>query len=313
MCAAGQCSQPPPVALQSILIEYGQGGGSITIPQTKTFHVDYTPPDGTDRSLSWTVCTAQPTHCPNGPTGLCWTCTPTTGLGSITTDGVYTPPASLPSSPYRVNVLACHDGNICDWSYVDVLAPPCAASVCAPVFDPPAGAYTTVPLTVTMTSATPGASIYYFLNGEHLDVTQGDRPYAGPLLLDHTRTITARAFLGTAASANVVATFTLPCVTLENGLPVTGINVDMRDRQCYEITVPTGQSSLNVTLSGPPSDGYLEVTRPGSSGLDCNRHYSTYAECSFSAPMPGTWRVTLDAYGLAESINSGALTATYSR
>jgi hypothetical protein len=114
-------SYAPPTAvvpLASILI--GDGAGMSTrIPGAATFHVAYTPANTTDKSLSWTVCTGQPTACTPDPTGKCRRCTAASNLGSITSGGVYTPPTTIASSPARVYVLACQAA-ICDWSYVDV-------------------------------------------------------------------------------------------------------------------------------------------------------------------------------------------------
>lgn len=110
-CAAsGTC-------LSFILINQGNGG-STTIPAPLTFHVDYTPTNATDKSLTWKVCTTQPTTCGSLP---CLTCTEAnSSYGTIDSQGVYTPPASVLPSPRRVYVLACNQRNVCDWSFVDV-------------------------------------------------------------------------------------------------------------------------------------------------------------------------------------------------
>jgi hypothetical protein len=115
---AGEPAPGPVIPLDSILIG-GGAGIATTIPSPVAFHVAYTPANASDKSLAWRVCTAQPTACSPDPTGHCRTCTATTALGSITSAGVYTPPATVASSPTRVYVLACQ-GQICDWSFADV-------------------------------------------------------------------------------------------------------------------------------------------------------------------------------------------------
>lgn len=63
----------------------------------------------------------------------------------------------------------------------------------APGFDHPAGVYTSA-ISVAVTSAVPGATIRWTLNGEEPNLTNG-MAYIGPIALSTTATLRARAFL----------------------------------------------------------------------------------------------------------------------
>jgi hypothetical protein len=75
--------------------------------------------------------------------------------------------------------------------------PGCAA-VEAPEFDPPSGAIVTFPTWVTITSATPGATIYFTTDGT--EPTRASFLYSGPFRLAAGTSLNAVAFLGVCPS-----------------------------------------------------------------------------------------------------------------
>ena len=67
-------SSMAPVLLTSIFLNAGQGATAY-VGQPVTMSVVYTPPTTTDKSLTWKVCTAQPSACRPDTTGHCRVCT----------------------------------------------------------------------------------------------------------------------------------------------------------------------------------------------------------------------------------------------
>jgi len=72
----------------------------------------------------------------------------------------------------------------------------------APVIDPPSGEYE-VPQTITMTCATPGAQIYYTLDGT--DPTESSTLYGGSFIVSQDTTIKARAFKANMLPSDIVS------------------------------------------------------------------------------------------------------------
>lgn len=75
-----------------------------------------------------------------------------------------------------------------------------------PIFDPIAGTYTIV-LSVTITSPTAGADIYYTTDGS--TPTPGSTLYTGPITVDATTTVKAIAYLNGQSSAVSTALYTI--------------------------------------------------------------------------------------------------------
>jgi hypothetical protein len=130
-----------------------------------------------------------------------------------------------------------------------------------PVFTPPSG--TSVPTSITVTDATPGAVIYYTLDGSL--PTQGSMLYTGPVPLASAAVVRARAFTnGWLASVASVAYYGPPAVpanaqvtrsvgTNSPGALVVTLNAAPgTDASCFalEERLPPGLGASNVTAGG---------------------------------------------------------------
>lgn len=80
----------------------------------------------------------------------------------------------------------------------------------------------------------------------------------------------------------------------------------------YTLNVPSGMSSLNVTMSGGTGDADLYVRRgaqPTTSAYDCRPYKNGNNEsCSFTNPQSATWYISLRAYS---SFSGVTLTTEY--
>jgi len=133
----------------------------------------------------------------------------------------------------------------------------------------------------------------------------------------------AQAFYGATELAAVTAAWEAvgvgvavppPTTTvLSNGVPVTGISDSSGGMKYYELTVPSGQSSLVFDTSGGSGDVDLYVkfgSAPDSSTYDCRPYKGGNTEsCSFTSPAAGKWYVMLKAYSTYSSVT---LKGTYS-
>ncbi len=100
--------------------------------------------------------------------------------------------------------------------------------------------------------------------------------------------------------------------TLQDGVPVTGLGASSGSELNYTVTVPSGVSSLTVTISGGSGDADLYV-RQGSAPTDstygCRPYLNGNNEtCTFNAPTAGTYYVRLKAYSTFSGVT---LTANY--
>ena len=103
------------------------------------------------------------------------------------------------------------------------------------------------------------------------------------------------------------------CPTLSNGVAVTGISVATGAWSCaYTLSVPAGQSSLKIDMSGGTGDGDMYVkfgAEPTSSTYDCRPYQSGNTEsCSFTNPAAGTWYVKIYGYS---AVSGTSLKGTY--
>jgi leucyl aminopeptidase len=103
-------------------------------------------------------------------------------------------------------------------------------------------------------------------------------------------------------------------VTLSNGVAVTGIAVATGTWSCnYTLSVPAGQTSLKIDMSGGTGDGDMYVkfgAEPTTSSYDCRPYQSGNTEsCSITNPAGGTWYVKIYGYS---AVSGASLKGTYS-
>ncbi len=118
----------------------------------------------------------------------------------------------------------------------------------APTFSPVAGTYTSIQ-TVTITSATSGASIHYTTDGTTPSATAGTL-YAGPIAIGVTTTLKAIAFktgFNASAVTSGVYAINLPTAAAPTFSPVAGTYTSI---QTVTITSTTSGASIHYTTDG---------------------------------------------------------------
>jgi hypothetical protein len=165
-----------------------------------------------------------------------------------------------------------------------------------PTFSPVAGTYTSEQ-SVTISSATPSATIYYTTNGT--TPTTSSAVYGGPITVASTEALEAIAAAGgytNSAVASAVYTITLPAADFSVAASPTSF------------TIAGGQSGT-TTISVTPLNGFNSAVSFNCSGLPSG------ASCSFSpptvtpsdAPTSTTLTLTTIATTAANHRNSGPL------
>jgi vibriolysin len=100
---------------------------------------------------------------------------------------------------------------------------------------------------------------------------------------------------------------------LMNGVPVTSVSDAKDGQKFWTIQVPSGQTTLTITISGGTGDADLYVqsgTKPTLTSYACRPYKSGNAEtCTFSPPAAGTYHVMLHAYAAYSGVT---LTGSYS-
>src|SRR5208337_5071342 len=118
--------------------------------------------------------------------------------------------------------------------------------VAAPTFSPIAGTYTTTQ-TVTLATATSGASINYTTDGTAPSETAGTL-YTGPITVAKTTTIKAIAFGNNMPDSPIsVGTFTITPVAAPVFSPVAGTYTAT---QTVTLATTTAGASINYTTNG---------------------------------------------------------------
>lgn len=100
--------------------------------------------------------------------------------------------------------------------------------------------------------------------------------------------------------------------TLNNGVPVSGLNGVSGSEQFFSIAVPADATQLTFTLSGGSGDADLYVlfgSLPSTSQYECRPYISGNNEtCDISSPQQGTYYVMLHGYS---SYDGATLNATF--
>lgn len=89
-------------------------------------------------------------------------------------------------------------------------------------------------------------------------------------------------------------------VAITNGVPVTNLSGSRTSQRYDSITVPSGASNLQISISGGTGDADLYVrfgSRPTTSTYDCRPFRTGNSEtCSFSTPRVGTYHIMIRGY-----------------
>lgn len=100
---------------------------------------------------------------------------------------------------------------------------------------------------------------------------------------------------------------------LQNGVPVSNISGASGSSQFWKIDVPSGQTTLTLSISGGSGDADLYVQqgqKPTLQSYACRPYKNGNSEtCTFSPPAAGTYWVMLQGYAAFSGVT---LTGTYS-
>jgi hypothetical protein len=140
----------------------------------------------------------------NEGTGCCYT---TPGAVTLTAD----PASTLAAGVYTAEIIVTEYGGAVESMLIPVtLTVNTSSKTATPVFTPPGGTYSSAQ-SVTITSATRDAAIYYTIDGSN--PTTASTLYTGPIAVDATETLKAIAIspgYAESAIATAVYTFTTP-------------------------------------------------------------------------------------------------------
>ncbi len=205
--------------------------------------------------------------------------------GSINAAGLYTAPSSIPVQ-YTVVVTAQSQIDPAKSASATItLLPP--ASAAAPTFSPLGGSYTTAQ-TVTLSTATSGATIRYTTDGTTPSNTVGTI-YTGPITVTGPTTIKAIAYASGLANSKVaVSKYTIRAVA-----------------PAFSPGRGTYTTAQTVTLSTATSGASINYTTDGSKPSDT-------AGTLYTGPITVTGTTTIKAVAYASGLtNSTVSTATY--
>lgn len=100
--------------------------------------------------------------------------------------------------------------------------------------------------------------------------------------------------------------------TLTNGVAVTNLSGSSGSWTNFKITVPAGQTQLQVVMSGGTGDADMYVkfgSIPTSSSYNCRPYVTGNAEtCTMASPSAGDWYISLNGYTAYSGVT---LKATY--
>lgn len=181
-------------------------------------------------------------------------------------------------------------------------------TVATPVISPAAGAYNP-PQNITITCATPGATIYYTTDGS--SPTTSSQIYSSPFALNQSATISAiAAKSGSNTSAVATGIYTMNStvmVTLTDGVAKTGLSGGLNSQSFFKIIVPTSQAKLVIKTSGGIGDCDLYVKYgqlPSLNVWDYRPYIGGNTETvTIDAPAAGVWFVMLNGYSSYSAVS----------
>ena len=175
------------------------------------------------------------------------------------------------------------------------------SQVAPPVINP--GSMSTPnPITVSISCPTNGATIRYTLNGS--DPNSSSTAYTGSFTLSSSATVKARGFKNGMTESTVASqtyTVSVPAIgSLFNNSPVTGLNDAAGNERAYKISVPSGQSFLEIKTTGGSGDADLYVrlgARPTTANYGFRSNGGDNTETvTISNSASGDWHVVVRAY-----------------
>lgn len=158
----------------------------------------------------------------------------------------------------------------------------------APIVSPPGGSFTD-PVTVSITSPTVGADIYYTTDAS--EPTTSSIAYSGPITVAETTTLKARAFVGAEASVTTTVGFTSTADFDPRSLgPAGSLKLWWR----ADAGVPTGHGDLWVDQSGSANHGFQPfggavptLVQNGQNGLPVMRFDGSSDQVNFTTRLTG--------------------------
>jgi PKD repeat protein len=126
----------------------------------------------------------------------------------------------------------------------------------------------------------------------------------------YTVTLTVTDNRGGTNTATTTATISAGPIALRNGVPVTRISGDKGSISTYSITVPEGQTLLEIKTTGGTGDCDLDVVDPHGITVKRLMNATSNEIVHISAPIKGDWIIHL--YGQTAYENT-TLTAKYSK
>jgi hypothetical protein len=196
------------------------------------------------------------------------------------------------------------------------------ADVAMPIFSIPGGTYDQNPLSVTLSCATPGATIYYTKatgNNTPATPTASSTMYTGPITVTTTTTIKAIAILGNSKSAVPSHTYTFqvatPVISFEGGSSNTAtITCSTEGATIYYTTNGSNPTTSSTVYTGPiPVSGDVTIkARAYLTGLSASAiataTYKTSTTSVIASPTP----LTINDSGTGNTFNVAGYTLNVS-